>query len=243
MTTSRRIDVSADFEALARRVAQWLVDLACASPGRFAVALSGGSTPRRLYQLLAQPPWREAMPWPRLHLFWGDERFVPHDHADSNYRMAHEAMLARVPIPPENIHPIAFAGTAAEAAGAYQRELQAYYGADRLDPGRPLFDVMLLGMGPDGHTASLFPGKPALAERQRWVAEVPVPGLNPLVPRVTLTYPALDSSRSTAFLAAGGDKQAMLRRVLAGDAELPAARVAPVGELVWFVDRAASGEG
>ena len=153
--------------------------------------------------------------------------------------MAREAMLAQAPIPSANIHGIAPQGTPADAAGAYERELKSYYGAETLDPARPLFDVVLLGMGPDGHTASLFPGKPALAVRDRWVTEVPVPGLNPQVPRVTLTYPALESSRSVAFVAAGADKRAMMTRVLAGEAGLPSAQVRPVGELVWFIDRAA----
>ena len=127
----------------------------------------------------------------------------------------------------------------ADAAAAYERTLKSYYGADKLDPARPLFDVVLLGMGPDGHTASLFPGKPALDETQRWVVEVPVPGLNPHVPRVTLTFPALESAASVAFLAAGADKKTMMDRALAGDRELPSARVRAVGELVWFVDKAA----
>jgi 6-phosphogluconolactonase len=238
---SARIDVSADQAALARRAAQWIVDLACATPGRFALALSGGSTPKRLYQLLAAAPLRDQMPWQRTHLFWGDERFVSWDSPDSNYGMARDAMLAHAPIPPGNIHGIPFSGSAAEAARDYEQTLKAYYGAAALDPGRPLFDIVLLGMGPDGHTASLFPGKPALEQHRRWAVEVPEPGLNPFVPRVTLTYPALDSARSVAFVAAGADKMAMMRRVLAGDRELPAARVAPVGELVWFVDRAAYG--
>jgi 6-phosphogluconolactonase len=241
MATSRRIDVSTDADALAHRVAQWLTDLACATPGRFAIALSGGSTPRRLYGLLAQTPLREAMPWERVHLFWGDERFVSWDDSNSNYRMVREAMLDHVPIPAENIHGIETGGRLADAASAYERELQAYYGSDVLDPARPLFDVVLLGMGPDGHTASLFPGKPATEERQAWFTGVPVPGLTPLVPRITTTFPALDSSRSVAFVAAGADKQTMMRRVLAGEHELPSARVDPVGELVWFIDRAASG--
>jgi 6-phosphogluconolactonase len=236
-----RIDVSADPGALARRVAQWIVDLACATPGRFGIALSGGSTPKRLYQLLAAAPMRDQMPWSRVHLFWGDERFVPWDSPDSNYGMAHEAMLAQAPIPPGNIHGIPFGSSAADAAREYEGILKSYYGADRLDSARPLFDIVLLGMGPDGHTASLFPGKPALEERERWVIDVPEPGLNPQVPRVTLTYPALDSARSVAFVAAGADKMAMMRRVFAGEPELPSARVAPVGELVWFIDRAASG--
>jgi 6-phosphogluconolactonase len=234
-----RIDVSADPATLAQRVAQWIVDLACAAPGRFAIALSGGSTPKRLYQLLAAAPLRDQMPWDHVHLFWGDDRHVPRDSADSNYGMAREAMLAHVPIPPENIHGIPAKGSPAEAARAYEAALKDYYAGDRLDPARPLFDIVLLGMGPDGHTASLFPGKPALAERQRWAVEVPEPGLAPFVPRVTLTYPALDSARSVAFVAAGADKAAMMQRVLAGDPTLPSAHVNPVGELVWFVDRAA----
>src|SRR5260370_5942332 len=112
-------------------------------------------------------------------------------------------MLSQAQIPAANIHGIAFAGNASAAARTYERELKSWYGADKLDPARPLFDVVLLGMGPDGHTASLFPGKPAVEERHRWVIEVPEPGLNPHVPRVTLTYPALESSRSVAFVPAG----------------------------------------
>jgi 6-phosphogluconolactonase len=243
MASRPRIDVSSDFEALAHRVAQWIVDLANAKPERFAIALSGGSTPKRLYQLLAATPLREAMPWDRVHLFLGDDRFVAWDDANSNFGMAREAMIVHVPIPAANVHGIAFEGTAAEAAAKYEALLKGFYGSDSLDPARPLFDVVLLGMGPDGHTASLFPGKPALDVKDRWVTDVPVPGLNPMVPRVTLTYPALHSARSTAFVAAGADKTAMMRRALAGDRELPSARVSPVGELVWFVDRAARGEG
>jgi 6-phosphogluconolactonase len=242
MGSPPRIDVSADFETLAGRVAQWIVDLACATPGRFAIALSGGSTPRRLYQLLAAPPLREAMPWQRVHLFWGDDRFVPWDDPNSNYGMARDAMIAHVPIPPGNVHGIPIKGSPAEAAREYEHVLKSYYGGDTLDPARPLLDVVLLGMGPDGHTASLFPGKPALEERHRWVIDVPEPGLNPFVPRVTLTYPALDNAKSVAFVAAGGDKAVMMRRVLAGERDLPSARIAPFGELVWFVDRAARGE-
>jgi 6-phosphogluconolactonase len=242
MASRPRIDVSADFETLAHRVAQWVTDLACATPGKFAIALSGGSTPKRLYQLLAETPLREAMPWERVHLFWGDDRFVPWNDPNSNYGMARDAMFAHVPIPPENVHGIRFEGSPADAARAYERLLKDYYGNDTLDPARPLFDIMLLGMGPDGHTASLFPGKPAVEEGHRWVVEVPVPGLNPLVPRITLSFPALDSSKSVAFVTAGADKTAMLRRVLSGEGDLPSARVSPVGELVWFVDRAALGE-
>lgn len=243
MASQPRIDISPDFEGLAHRVAQWITDLACATPGRFAIALSGGSTPKRLYQMLAATPLVDAMPWERVHLFLGDDRFVAWDDPNSNYAMARDAMIAHVPIPPGNVHGIAFEGTPQSAAEQYERTLKAYYGADTLDPARPLFDVVLLGMGPDGHTASLFPGKPALDEKRHWVTGVPEPGLTPFVPRVTLTYPALASARSVAFVAAGADKTAMMRRVLAGEQALPSARVSSVGELVWFIDRAARGEG
>jgi 6-phosphogluconolactonase len=236
-----RIEVFPDAAALAARAAQWITDLACHSSGRFSICLSGGSTPKRLYQLLAAAPYRDIVPWQRLHWFWGDERFVPWDSPDSNYGMARDALLAHVPVSPENIHGIETNGSPADAAHAYEQVLKSYAGSDRLDPARPVFDIMLLGLGPDGHTASLFPGKPALAVRDRWTVEVPEPGLNPMVPRLTLTYPALESSRSAAFLVAGADKTAALAGALAGQHDLPSARFAPVGEQLWFVDQAAKG--
>ena len=153
-----RIEPVEDAAELAQRAARWIADLAGASRGRFAICLSGGSTPRRLYRLLAAAPYREAMPWDRVHWFWGDERFVPWDHPDSNYRMAREALLEHVPAPAQNIHGIATSGDPAAAAHAYERVLKSYYGAETLDPARPLFDIELLGLGPDGHTASLVSG-------------------------------------------------------------------------------------
>ncbi len=230
------VEVAKDPEGLARRVAGWITDLAAASGARFALCLSGGSTPRRFYQLLAESPYRDTLPWDRIHWFWGDERFVPWDHPDSNYGMVHAALLGRVPAPPGNIHGIPTNGTPADAAAAYERVLKSYYGTESLDPTRPLFDVEILGLGPDGHTASLIPGTSVLQERHRWVAEVI--GGRP-EPRITLTYPALESSRHTAFLVAGADKRETLSRALAGDQALPAARIHPVGELIWFVDEAA----
>jgi 6-phosphogluconolactonase len=230
------IEIGADLEAVARRAAEWILAHVRASQGRFAISLSGGSTPRRLYQLLAEPPLREALPWPRMHWFWGDERFVPWDHEDSNYGMVRKAMLAHVPVPPQNVHAIATSGDPETAARAYERVLKSYYGADRLDPARPLFDIQLLGLGADGHTASLLPGTSVLDERERWVAAV-VQG-RPQA-RITLTYPALASSRYTAFLVAGADKREALARVLSGDRTLPAGRLKPQGELYWFVDEQA----
>jgi 6-phosphogluconolactonase len=235
--TPARVEVAKDPETLAHRVAQWITDLAASSRGRFAICLSGGSTPRRLYQLLADAPYRDALPWERVHWFWGDERFVPWDHPDSNYGMVHAAMLARVPAPPQNIHGIATTGTPPDAAGAYERLLKSYYGAEALDPARALFDVEILGLGPDGHTASLFPGTSVLEERDRWVAEVIGARAEA---RITLTYPVLESSRHSAFLVAGTEKREMLVRALASDETLPAAQVRPVGDLTWFVDEAAA---
>ena len=214
-----------------------VVATATAKQSRFAVCLSGGSTPRRLYQELAAPPYRDAFPWDRVHWFWGDERFVPHGDPQSNYRMVDEAMLARVPVPPEQIHPIPTEGLGADAAAeAYERELQAFYGAEHLDPARPLFDVVLLGVGGDGHTASLFPGASALAERSRWVVAVARTDGNA---GVTLTYPALESCAHLALIVTGADKRAILGRVRQGDSALPSARLAPQGDLWLFADVAA----
>jgi 6-phosphogluconolactonase len=231
-------EILADLEALTQRVAGWLLAAARAQEGAFAVALSGGATPRRLYEVLAEPPYRDAVPWPRVHLFWGDERFVPHDDASSNYRMVREALLSRALIPDANIHAIPTEGlTPDAAAAAYERELKSFYGADRLDPARPLFDVVLLGLGPDGHTASLFPGSAVLTERDRWVAAVPSAKSEA---RITLTYPVLESSRRVAFLVAGSEKRAILARFRAGDDALPAARLRPASFLLVFADVAAT---
>ncbi len=237
--TSARVEVAKDPEALAHRAAKWITNLAATSRDRFALCLSGGSTPRRLYQLLAESPYRDALPWDRIHWFWGDERFVPSDHPDSNYGMVRAALLGRVPVPPGKIHAIPTTGRPADAAAEYERVLKSHYGSESLDPSRPLFDIQILGLGPDGHTASLIPGTSVLEERHRWVAEVI--GGRP-EPRITLTYPAIESSRHTAFLVAGADKRETLSRALAGDPALPAARIRPVGELIWLVDEAARPE-
>jgi 6-phosphogluconolactonase len=238
-TSEARLEILAKPEALASHVADWLLAAALGTHKPFAVALSGGSTPRRLYELLASPPYREAFPWARTHWFWGDERFVPHDSPESNYRMVREAMLARAPVPPANIHPVPIEGlTPGEAALLYERELKRFYGASTLRPARPLFDVIFLGLGPEGHIASLFPGTAILNERTRWVGAVI--GAKP-DPRITLTYPALESSREVAFLVTGAAKQAVVEQLLRGDPELPAAHLHPLhGTLRLFVDRAAA---
>jgi 6-phosphogluconolactonase len=204
------------------------------------VSLSGGSTPKTPYGLLASDEFRDRFPWPRVSWYWGDERFVPHDHPESNFRMIREAMLAKAPVPPENIHPISTDGAPEDAARRYERTLQEAYGATTLDPPRPLFDVTLLGLGADGHTASLLPGELVLNERKRWVAAVSHG--RPEV-RITMTYPVIESSRRVAFLVAGDEKAAIISAIRAGISQVPAGRVQPVGALLWFVDQTAAGEG
>ncbi len=214
-----------DAQSLAEYAAQWLSGLARAKQGPFTVALSGGSTPRATYEQIA----KEDFPWERTRWFFGDERFVPPDDAESNYRMAHEAMLYRAP--EKNVYRVQTLGVTAETAAlAYETELKALRGDG------PMFDVTLLGLGPDGHTASLFPGSPMLDERARWTGVVEALGHT----RVTLTYPVLDDSAHVAFLVTGAEKREALRRVLAGDTSLPAARIRPTGELLFLVDSAAA---
>jgi 6-phosphogluconolactonase len=234
-----RIEILPDPLALAHHVAEWMTAAALAAKGDFRVSLSGGSTPKTLYSLLASDEFRGRFPWTRVSWYWGDERFVPYDHPDSNYRMTREAMLAKAPAPPQNIHPIPADGTAEDAAQRYERTLQEAYGATTLDPARPLFDVTLLGLGADGHTASLLPGDPVLRERKRWVA-VASHG-RPEV-RITMTYPVIESSRRVAFLVAGKEKAPIFDAIRTGASNVPAAHIRPVGELFWFVDKAAASE-
>ena len=234
-----RVEILPDSQTLARHVAEWMTQAALAASRPFRVSLSGGSTPKTLYSLLASDDFRNRFPWERVSWYWGDERFVAYDHPDSNYRMTREAMLAKAPVPPENVHPVPADGTPEEAARRYERTLREAYGAATLDPARPLFDITLLGLGADGHTASLLPGQPVLEERTRWV--MAVSHGRPEV-RITMTYPAIDSSRSVAFLVVGREKAAILNVIRGGDSALPAARVRPVGELIWFVDKAAAGQ-
>jgi 6-phosphogluconolactonase len=228
-----------DAAAVARHAAAWLLEkLDSTNRGVSAVCLSGGATPRNVYELLADTPFRETMPWERIHWFWGDERFVPPADARSNYGMARYLFLGRVPIPHENIHAIPTArGTPGAVASAYEDELKRFYGACALAPERPLFDVAFLGVGEDGHTASLFPGSSVLQERSLWAAAVP--DAHP-VPRITLTYPVLESCRDVAFLVTGAAKRRIMQSIFDGATDAPAARLRPVGRIHWFVDRAAA---
>jgi 6-phosphogluconolactonase len=212
------------------------IDDAVRVSGKCSFVLSGGSTPRTLYRLLASR-FRDQIPWAHVHLFWGDERYVPPGDARSNYRMARETLLDHVPCPAANVHamPTHFA-TPDAAARDYEATLRSYFASDW-----PRFDLVLLGLGPEGHTASLFPGSPALEERSRWVLAVTAPAEPPS--RLTLTLPALTGAASTYFLVTGSDKTQALRQVLTGTADpntYPAAGIRPAqGTLIWWTDRQA----
>ncbi len=234
----RRLIEVADAAALAEVAAVRLLARMAANPGRIAICLTGGSSPKQLYELLATEDYRGKIPWERVHWFIGDERFVPEDDPRHNMAMARRAFLDRC-APPANIHPIPTkAADTDEAAARYEHELKSFNGVDRLDPAWPLFDLVLMGVGPDGHTASLFPDYPALQETERWVVGVPEAHVEPFVPRVTLTFPALASCREMLFEVSGAGKRAILTRVLAGE-PLPANRARSNGETVWMVDKAA----
>jgi 6-phosphogluconolactonase len=236
-----QIVVVADAAVLAQTAARRLIDR-IRHGNRGAVCLTGGSSPLGLYRLLAEDPLRNAVPWTRVHWFMGDDRFVPESDPLSNMGAARRAFLDRVSPPPQNIHPIPTAANdPADAARRYEDELKQFYGTDRLDPSRPVFDIVLMGLGPDGHTASLFPHSPALEEKQHWAVGVPKAGMEPFVPRVTLTFPALASTREMLFLVDSADKRQILGRVLAGE-DLPAHRAYAQGDLVWLIIRAAAPE-
>jgi len=232
------IDVQANAEQVAVKVANWLTDLALVAKDRFTVSLSGGSTPKILYAKLAQAPYKEKFPWSKVHWFFGDERFVPKTDDLSNYKMVNDAMFSHVPIPPENIHGVKTELSDPNSAAAdYEAVLKKYYGANKLDPNKALFDITFLGLGEDGHTASLFPGTAVLKEREKWVCAVT--GAKP-ESRITLTYPVIESSRFVAFLVTGAGKQKILCQLKDGDQSLPSAHVKPTGPVYWFLDEAAA---
>ena len=234
----RKIITVADPAALAKTAANRVLARISANNGRIAICLTGGSSPKKLYQLLATETYRSRIPWDRVHWFIGDERFVPTSDSRNNMSTARAAFLDQC-APAANIHPIPTdTANPDEAARHYERELQSFYGADELSSAKPLFDVVLMGVGPDGHTASLFPDYPAVDETRRWVVGVPQAHVEPFVPRVTLTLPALSSCREMLFEVSGADKRAILTRVLAGE-NLPANRAHSMGETIWLVDKAA----
>jgi 6-phosphogluconolactonase len=237
MTVEIHDDAAAVFAAGADRVAA-SARQAVATRGRFTIALSGGSTPRGLYQQLVAEPRRGAMPWSSTHVFWGDERHVPPTDADSNYRMAVDALLSHAPIPSQQIHRIkAEESDARVAALMYEHDLREVF---QIAPGVvPRFDCILLGLGGDGHTASLFPGTAALDVVDRLVVANDVPQMR--TDRITLTFPVLNAAALVLFLVEGAGKSEIVPQVFASGARFPAARVKPAsGDLVWMLDRAAA---
>jgi 6-phosphogluconolactonase len=230
-----------DATSLARAAVEHFVTLAAeaiAARGRFAVALSGGSTPRATYSLLASDEFAARVDWPRVHVFWGDERCVPPGHPGSNFRLADEALLSHIPIPSDNIHRVRGELKPEVAAQAYVAELHVFFGAPW-----PRFDLVLLGVGNDGHAASLFPGSPALRETARPVVAVTAHYQDRPTQRVTLIPPAINAARQVLFLATGAAKAEIVQAVLEGpDGRYPAQLIRPTaGGLTWLVDAAAAG--
>ena len=235
--------VHADLEQLSAAVAERWIALSAAAidaRGLFHVALSGGSTPKSLYRLLAETAYRSRIDWSRTRLYFGDERAVPPDHVDSNFRMVRETLLAHVPPAADRIVPMtADPASIATDAARYAATLRERIPLDAA--GMPVFDLILLGMGPDGHTCSLFPGTPILQELSQPVAAVRVERLRSW--RLSLTFPVLDAARQLLFLVAGPDKATMLHRVCRApqpDAPVPVERIRPRGEVEWHLDRAAA---
>jgi 6-phosphogluconolactonase len=232
-----------DIEGLSRAAFAELTQImrdAVRERGQFTISLAGGNTPAKLYRLWADPQTAAQTPWERVHLFWGDERYVPPDDPLSNYRMARDTLISQVPIPAANVHPVPTTLHPAEkAAEAYEAELRKFFGTSTAS-GAPVFDLQLLGLGPEGHTLSLFPASPVLEEKQRWVAAVEVAAKPPQ--RVTMTLVVANQARHTFFLVAGKDKReivAALKNDLDGQtSRYPAARIRPPGGVRWFFDQA-----
>ncbi|KAF0218640.1 MAG: hypothetical protein FD174_2733 [Geobacteraceae bacterium] len=240
-TPVRRIEAMGDLAGLSRRGTELFVTAAVeaiGARGRFSVAVSGGSTPRPLFQLLATEEFRTRIDWERVHFFWADERCVPPDHPDSNFKGAHDILLAKLPLPAANIHRIPGELAPPEAARAYERELRVFFSGASM----PVFDLILLGVGEDGHTASLFPGEEGIGEKERLAVALYVEKLH--THRVTLTLPVLNSARRVVFLVAGREKAVIVQEVLEGkNPRLPAAQVnPPEGSLIWLLDSEAAGK-
>lgn len=236
------ITIYPDIDTLSQQAAGYTVRLANQSivtHGRFTIALAGGSTPKKLYALLASEPYRSQVDWGLVEVFWGDERCVPPDHPDSNFRMAQEELLSKVPIPVSQIHRMPAEQPDHDAAArAYAAEIQRVFGTS----GIPHFDLIQLGMGPEGHTASLFPHQASLHEQQRLVIPVTTP--KPPPDRLTFTPPLLNAARHVLFMVTGAEKADALHAILEGDYqpdEYPAQIVRPTnGEVTWMLDTAAA---
>ena len=222
-----------------------VIERAVSSEGRFSIALSGGRTPRLIYELLASE-FGDIIPWDSVHMFWGDERYVPGDHPDSNYAMARESLISRVPLPTENINRIPTEIEPPEAAArAYENTLRGFFRSREGEETDRTFDLILQGVGEDGHTASLFPGDPAVRESDRWVLPVLAPPAYSPRQRITLTLPVLNSARKAFFLVSGAGKREVLKSALdvqsSSDHPFPAARIHPRESVVWYADRASYG--
>lgn len=215
------------------------------SKGYFTFVLSGGSTPKLLYEMLGSSPYKEKLPWPYIYLFWGDERCVPKDHEHSNYRMVETLLLSKIDMPPENI--FRMEGEHAEptiAAAEYEQKIADFFaakgkGGDIIPAvACPEFDFVLLGMGKDGHTASLFPNDPVLIEENKWVASVAQSPTEPYLPRITLTLPVINHGKIVTFIAVGDEKQKLLHEFQTNydlaNKKYPAAKINPTGKLIWF---------
>jgi len=237
-----------DLEELSREVAVEIageIKTAVSTRGRFSMALSGGRTPRLLYENLASH-YRDEIAWDMVHFFWGDERFVPKDHPESNYAMVESALISRVPVPQQNVHRIPTElGTPEKVAEEYEQVLRDFFSEDAADADDFTFDVILQGIGEDGHTASLFPTDPVLEEQERWVVPVTAPEGYSTPERITLTFPVLNRSRKAFFIVSGEGKRNVLNTILNSPAEAekkyPAANIHPIDKLVWYVDDLAAG--
>jgi len=210
---------------------------------RFTIALSGGNTPKTLYELLSAPDYRTRINWKRVHVFWGDERYVPKDNPQSNYHMAFESLLSKVPLSENSIHPIPGPNESQSiehAARLYEQTIRSFFHPGQTSTAIPVFDVVLLGMGDDGHTASLYPKSPALKERRKLVVAVHAPEYAPVKERVTITLPVLNSALNVLFLVSGESKRTVLQNVLSqmhrGQPSYPASMVKPAGNLFVLTD-------
>lgn len=237
------IRVYPDIDSLSRAAAEAVFEIskaAVARSGRFTLALAGGNTPMHLYELLASE-FRDKMPWNSTHLFWGDERFIPKTSPESNFKMANDSMISRLFLPSQNIHPISTELESPEdSANTYEEHLREFFQLEKAEQKYPKFDLVLLGLGDDGHTASIFAGDSILNEKKKWVAAVNVPPKYKTKERITLTLPVINSAKNVFFIVACKGKTEIVNKILADTKsaknQYPAAMVQPKGELVWFLD-------